>query len=590
MAEASGLVSERKILKLDLHGGLLALEKGGTLREVQVAYETWGERRGNNVVYVCHALTGDSHVTGRLADGSQVEGWWENYVGPGKPIDTDRYFIVCSNILGGCMGTTGPASTDPETGRAYGVDFPEITLRDITEVQRRLLTQLGVDHAYAVVGGSLGAMNTLQWAVSHPGFVDKVICIAGTKSLSAMNLAFDVVGREMILRDPGWSGGHYHGTERRPDNGLAVARMLAHITYLSEKAMERKFGREEKTVAPATIFHTAFQVESYLHHQGSKFVDRFDANSYLYITKAMDEFDITAGIRPPHRVFEPSTADFLVVGLSSDWLFPPDESREIAEILLRAGKNVTFCEIDCEHGHDAFLMENPHLMALLSTFLEGHDSRHPEPVATVSGDAASRALAARTEAVIQTLLPAQGRIIDLGCGTGDLLHTYSEASDSDAQGIDIDVANVLECNRRQIPVFQTDLDEGLSMIPDDFYDVAVLSSTLQQVVRPHAVVREMLRVAKRGIVSFPNMAHWHNRLQLFLFGRVPVSPALAHTWYDTPNLHFLSLSDFTAFCRSEGIRVKAAHALGYGLISSILTAIGLKNIGGDVVVVEIERP
>lgn len=583
------LVTTRLTARLNLPPGGLTLKNGGILPEIEVAYETLGVNRGDNVLYICHALTGDSHVAGRLADGSQVEGWWEHYVGPGKAIDTDRWFVVCSNILGGCMGTTGPSNPRPGSDRPWGTDFPEMTLQDITTVQYLLLRQLGVDRLYGVVGGSLGAMNALQWSVQYPEFAEKVICIAGTKSLSAMNLAFDIVGREMILRDPGWQAGHYYGTENRPDNGLAVARMLAHITYLSEKAMDLKFGRQEKTQGPASPFRTSFQIESYLTHQGSKFVNRFDANSYLYITKAMDEFNVVGDHPRPHEVFAQTKADFLVVGLSSDWLFPPEQSREIAEILLRAGRNVTFCEIDSEYGHDAFLMDNPALMNILGSFLEGPDSKLPPATAPAMVSPAAKALSERTDRVVQGMLPPQGRIVDLGCGSGDLLAAYAEASDSDAQGIDIDLSNVLECSRRQIPVFQTDLDEGLSMIPDAFYDVAVLSSTLQQVVRPDIAIREMLRVAKVGVVSFPNMGNWKHRLELLLRGRVPESPALSFHWYDTPNLHFLSLKDLVNFCRKDGIKVQAVKAVGHDPVSRLLCALGFANLGGDMVVVRLGK-
>ncbi|MBL8995119.1 MAG: homoserine O-acetyltransferase, partial [Spirochaetia bacterium] len=372
MKSISTLQTEKKTLALNLPLEGFRLSRGGVLKKVEVAYEILGEPRGNNVIYICHALTGDSHVAGVYGSEDKKGGWWDFYVGPGKPVDTNKYCIVCANVLGGCSGTTGPGSIDPETGKEYGVSFPEMLIRDMTEVQYLLLKQLGIEHLYAVVGGSMGALNALDWTVAHPGFADKAICIAGAASLSAMNLSFDIIGRNMIMRDPGWNEGNYYQSEAKPYSGLALARMIAHITYLSKQAMEVKFGRlEKKADAPKSIFNTAFQIESYLDYQGEAFVSRFDANSYLYITKAMDEFDITEGFTPPHSVFSKSQTDFMVVALSSDWLFPPDESKEIASILLRAGKKVTYCEIDSDFGHDAFLLKNDDMVRVLSSFLDG---------------------------------------------------------------------------------------------------------------------------------------------------------------------------------------------------------------------------
>jgi homoserine O-acetyltransferase len=582
------LITEKKILKLNLPDGGLRLEKGGYLQEIEVAYETLGHFSGNNAIYICHALTGDSHVAGVYNLEDKKPGWWDYYVGSGKAINTDRFFVVCSNILGGCSGTTGPSSINPATGREYGIEFPEITLGDVTTVQKMLLVQLGIEHLYAIVGGSLGAMNVLQWTVSFPDFADKALSIAGTASLSAMNLSFDIVGRNMIMRDPGWNSGNYYQSEAKPFSGLALARMIAHITYLSKESMQNKFGRAEKPLADGTeksIFNTQFQIESYLDHQGEAFVTRFDANSYLYITKAMDEFDITRGFTPGHRVFEPSRADFMIVALSSDWLFPPEESKEIAQVLLRADKNVTYCEIESEFGHDAFLIHNENLFNLLSTFLgDPQELGRKEIQRELSLNQEER----QVEQIIEAMLPLKADIVDLGCGRGGLLSRHRLRTGMRGQGIDIDFQNVLALNRLELPLFQTDLDKGLSMIPDHFYDAAILSSTLQTVKNPALVVREMLRVARIGLISFPNISNWRNRLSMLLTGKLPQEDSLSSNWTDDESIHLLSMDDFTKFCNREGISITEEKPLGKGFISQVFLFLGLVNLGADKVVVKIE--
>ncbi len=582
------LITEKKTLLLQLPEGGLRLEKGGLLQEIEVAYETLGTLNGNNAIYICHALTGDSHVAGVYSAQDKKPGWWDYYVGQGKAIDTNRFFVVCSNILGGCSGTTGPSSINPETGREYGISFPEITLADVTTVQFLLLKQLGIDHLYGVVGGSLGAMNVLQWTVSYPTFADKALSIAGTASLSAMNLSFDIVGRNMIMRDPGWNSGNYYHSETKPFSGLALARMIAHITYLSKESMQNKFGRSEKPMAVGiekSIFNTQFQIESYLDHQGEAFVSRFDANSYLYITKAMDEFDITRGFSPGHQVFEPCRADFMIVALSSDWLFPPEESKEIAQVLLRADKNVTYCEIESEFGHDAFLIHNENLFNLLRTFLGDPQAKgRKERLQPLSLDTEERMV----EGLIEEMIPPTADIVDLGCGKGGLLSRHRMRSGMRCQGIDIDFHNVLALNRLELPLFQTDLDKGLSMIPDHFYDMAVLSSTLQTVKNPSLVIREMLRVARVGLISFPNISNWKNRLAMFLTGKLPQEDSLSADWTDDESIHLLSMDDFTKFCDRVGIRILDKKAIGKGLVSRVFLSLGLKNLGADKVIVKIE--
>ena len=357
----------------------LRLASGAELGPFTVAYRSWGALNADrsNAVLVCHALTGDQFA----ADANPVTGrpgWWTEVVGPGKPIDTDRFFVLCSNVLGGCMGTTGPSDADPATGAPYNMGFPVITIGDMVEAQAMLLDSLGIGRLLSVVGGSMGGMQALEWARRFPDRVLTAAPIACAARHTAQNIAFHEVGRQAIMADPGWRGGGYVAHDTRPGQGLAVARMAAHITYLSEEALHRKFGRGlQGRNRPAFGFDADFQVESYLRHQGRSFVERFDANSYLYITRAMDYFDLAAEhggrLRP---AFAGATARFCVIAFSSDWLFPASESRAIVHALNGNAANVSFVEIETDKGHDAFLLDEPEFHAILSAFLDSAAAEH----------------------------------------------------------------------------------------------------------------------------------------------------------------------------------------------------------------------
>ena len=352
----------------------LRLDCGVELRDIEVAYQTYGRlnEAKSNCVLICHALTGDQFaaephpITGK-------EGWWQLMIGPGRPLDTDRYFVLCANVLGGCMGTTGPSSLDPATDRTFGLGFPLVTVADMVRVQALLLEQLGIARVFCVLGGSMGGMQVLDWAALYPERVFAAVPIAAAVRHSAQNIAFHEVGRQAVMADPDWHGGDYlaHGT--KPRRGLAVARMAAHITYLSETALHRKFGRQlQDRSAPTYGFEADFQVESYLRHQGSSFVERFDANSYLYITRAMDYFDVAArhgGVVA--NAFKGTRTRFCVISFTSDWLFPTVESREIVRALNANAANVSFCEIDTDKGHDSFLLDEPEFFRVLTGFLDG---------------------------------------------------------------------------------------------------------------------------------------------------------------------------------------------------------------------------
>ncbi|MFM7085103.1 MAG: homoserine O-acetyltransferase [Hyphomicrobium sp.] len=350
----------------------LVLDGGQEIPSLAIAYQIYGTLNSNksNAILICHALTGDQHVANKHPVTGKG-GWWETLVGPKKPIDTDRFFIICANILGGCMGSSGPASINPSTSQPYGLDFPVITIGDMVNAQRRLIDYLGIDDLFSVIGGSMGGMQVLQWCARYKKRVFTAIPIATAPWHTAQNIAFHEVGRQAVMADPDWKGGNYYASGVRPSRGLAVARMAAHITYLSEKALQDKFGRGFQDRGGRSFsFDADFKIESYLRHQGSTFVDRFDANSYLYITRAMDYFDLEA----EHggnlaRAFQGSKTQFCVISFTSDWLYPTRDNKAIVKALNGAAANVSFVEIESDKGHDAFLLHEPEFFSSIRGFL-----------------------------------------------------------------------------------------------------------------------------------------------------------------------------------------------------------------------------
>ena len=366
---------------------LMTLESGQHLGPVTLAYETYGKPNYNrsNAILILHALSGDAHVAGYHSPDDRKPGWWNTMVGPGKAFDTNRYWVICSNIIGGCSGSTGPGSVNPATDAPYGLSFPIITIGDMVETQRRLIDHLGIDRLYAVAGGSLGGFQVLEWTFRYPERCRSAICIASSARLSVQGLAFNAVGRYAITSDPGWNGGAYHG-DTGPRQGLAIARMIGHITYLSEPSMDSKFGRKLQNGDNYRYeFETDFAVESYLQYQGRSFTERFDANSYLYITKAMDYFDVARQHGSIGEAFSRITAKYLVISYSSDWLFPTVQSHEIVRAIVKSGHEVSFVEIDSPYGHDAFLVEHEKLGGIVAPFLGcvGDDSGDAPPCSTV---------------------------------------------------------------------------------------------------------------------------------------------------------------------------------------------------------------
>jgi len=350
----------------------LRLDSGGRIGPFDMAYKSWGRLNGDksNAVLVCHALTGDQYVLGENPITGK-RGWWENMVGPGKPVDTERYFVICINVLGSCAGSTGPLSINPQSGEAYGLDFPVITIGDMVRAQAMLLDHLGIETLFSVIGGSMGGMQVLQWAVSYPERVKTAVAIATTWRHSAQNIAFHEVGRQAIMADKDWNHGRYMDQGSRPHAGLAVARMAAHITYMSESGLTSRFGRNLQDREKLTFgFDADFQIESYLRHQGISFVDRFDANSYLYITRAMDYYDLSL----PHdgvlaEAFRGSETRFCILSFTSDWLYTTEESRHIVRSLNAVGARVSFADVDMDKGHDSFLLECPEMNGIVKGFL-----------------------------------------------------------------------------------------------------------------------------------------------------------------------------------------------------------------------------
>ena len=360
----------------------LKLDCGMEIADFPVAYQTYGELNADksNAIFVCHALTGDQYLAGPHPLTGK-EGWWDLMVGPGKTIDTERYFVICPNILGGCMGTFGPKETNPETGKPWGLDFPVITICDMVRCQVLLLDHLGIDKLFAVTGGSMGGMQVLEWASKYPERLFAAIPIAAAAHHTAQNIAFHEVGRQAIMADPDWCGGDYLNQGKNPTKGLAVARMAAHITYLSDQSLHRKFGRRLQDRDALTYgFDAEFQVESYLRHQGITFVERFDANSYLYITRAMDYFDLAASHNGNLAdAFKDTPVRFCVISFTGDWLYPTEENRRIVHALNSVAANVSFAEIESDQGHDAFLLDEPEFHRLLKGFLDGAGENKATP-------------------------------------------------------------------------------------------------------------------------------------------------------------------------------------------------------------------
>ncbi len=544
----------------------LRLECGKTLGPIDVAYETYGRlnETRDNAVLICHALSGDAHVAGRHKPDDRKPGWWDQMVGPGKGIDTDKYFVICSNFLGGCSGTTGPSSINPQTGKPYGLDFPIITIGDMVEVQKLLMDKLGIKQLLAVVGGSVGGMQVLQWAVAYPDFIRAALPVATTTHLSAQSIAFDAVGRNAIIGDSNFNNGRYT-PEKPPQIGLSIARMIGHITYLSEKGMRAKFGRQLRSARQYNYdFNSEFAVETYLDHQGQTFVERFDASSYLYITKAADYFDLEKDFGSLEKAFRNVKCRFLVVSFASDWLFTPAQSAEIVDALVANRTDVSYCNIQSDYGHDAFLLETEALGELIAGFLERtrrpgvlKNDRTRTPLRKRLFTHLEQARRARVDyELIESIIQPDSSVLDVGCGDGELLYNLTADKNIRPEGIELRQDLVAECVNKGMPVLQYDVEKGLTKYADNSFDYVILSQTVQTITHTELVFRELLRIGRKVIVSFPNFAHWRCRAQLLFAGKAPVTRQLPFTWDNSPNIHCLSLSDFEDFCRRLKVNIE----------------------------------
>jgi homoserine O-acetyltransferase len=553
----------------------LELECGKKLGPIDVAYETYGQlnEAGDNAVLICHALSGNAHVAGVNSPDDRKPGWWDVMVGPGKGIDTNKYFVICSNFLGGCSGTTGPCSINPETQKPYGLDFPIITIADMVKVQKLLLDKLGIKKLLAVIGGSIGGMQVLQWAIEYPDFVKAAIPIATTAHLGAQSIAFDAVGRNAILADSNFASGQYHGRQG-PDRGLAIARMIGHITYLSEEGMRQKFGRQLRSAKQYSYdFDSEFTVETYLDYQGQTFVERFDANSYLYITKASDYFDLAKGYGSLTKAFANTKSRFLIVSFASDWLYTPEQSKAIVNALVANRKDASYCDIASPYGHDAFLLEPEALGSFISGFL---DATHQPGV---KRKAKHKIQETKYEMqlyqtridyeLIESLIEPNSTVLDIGCGNGELLANLTADKNINGEGIELEQDLMLASINRGLSIIQHDIERGLENYADKSLDYVILSQTVQTLKNPEKVFKELLRVGKKVIVSFPNFAHWRCRAQLFLLGKAPVTRQLPFGWHDSPNIHFLSLKDFDEFCKKLGVKVEKKIPLSKTRLSPV---------------------
>jgi homoserine O-acetyltransferase len=524
----------------------MSLRHGGTLPGVEVAYETYGTLNDDrsNAVLICHAITGDSHLARH--DEDDDPGWWEGLVGPGKAVDTDRLFVICSNVLGGCRGTTGPATINLASGIPYGSDFPLVTVEDMVDLQKRLVDLLGIRRLRAVVGGSLGAhcvgrrgipsMSKRRWSLpgrrGSPRKRSRLTSSAATRSKATRTFTAG-----------------YYGTGDFPRTGLALARMLGHITYLSSEAMTRKFDLDRH--APRDIvtdFEKRFSVGSYLAYQGKQFVGRFDANSYVAVTLAMDNFDLGDTREKRLEAFGAAQCDWLVISFSSDWLFPPDQSRELVSMMTTLGQPVSYCEIETDGGHDSFLLSDDieAFSPLVASKLGA--PRPPLPRASAEDDR------------ILELIPPASSVLDLGCGEGDLLARLKERGAPLLCGVEVSTDLIASTMQHGVEAIDYDLNVGLPEFDDNRFDYVVLSSTLQAVPNVERLLEDALRVGRRAVVGFTNFAHRTLREMFGLEGRAPKAPgSYSYEWYNTPNRRFPSIRDMLELCEKMGVTVEQAR-------------------------------
>ena len=521
----------------------------GTLDDFTLAYETYGDLNpsSDNAILICHALTGDHHVAGLYSENDKKPGWWNHMVGPGKPIDTEKFFVICSNCLGACKGSTGPSSRKAN-GETYGMSFPNLSIADMVRAQKLLLDHLGVSKLFAVIGGSMGGMQALQWIVEYPDFSEKAIIIAATAQHTVQTIAFNEAGRRSIVGDSGWKDGEYREKEG-PHKGLAVARMMAHITYLSDHGMEEKFGGS-KRLDPDEQFE--FSVQRYLDYQGKKFINRFDANSYLKLTEALDRFDLV-GENELEKNLSKVQAQTLIIAFSSDWLYTPEQNKKIAAALHATGKAASYIQIEDKHGHDSFLIDSPPFLRAVRLFLEGTDQEE-EKRSKVDG---FRKLRNRYEVkkeadfkVIDNWVEDGSRVLDLGCGSGLLLEHLRESKGVRGLGFDLNLEKAISCVARGVSINQEDIRVGLQNFDNDSFDWVIFSRMVEELPEPGEILREALRVGKKVAVSFVNHGYWKNRLNFALQGRRVQNEIYPHQWESSHLSNHFSVGEFEEFCEN----------------------------------------
>ena len=531
----------------------LILDSGFELDECVIAYETYGELNEDksNGILICHAISGDSHVAKH--DEKDIEGWWDILVGPGKYIDTNKFFVICSNILGSCMGSTGPNHKNNKTGMYWGSDFPEITVSDMVLAQSKLIEYLGINKLVGVVGGSLGAYQALEWGVRFPGKTNSVLSLAGGPRLTSQGIAFDIIGRNAIRRDPNFNNGQYYENSESPNTGLALARMLGHITYLSQESMSEKFDHDRYDPRDIdTNFEKQFSVGSYLAYQGDKFVERFDPNSYIILSNAMDTFDLGKNSYEISKKFKDKNLNWFLISFSSDWLFPTSMSKELTKSLFLANEEVNFVEIPSNCGHDAFLLEDDihYYGNYISNFIENLSEQNK----SVSTEEPK--LSFDHELILDFVLGSK-KIVDLGCGDGKLLNDIKNSRHTEnLLGIDNDLNELLETSNKGIPILSLDLNKDLHLIGDKQFDKAILSLTLQAIINVEKILNEICRISEEVILSFPNFAFGPLRDMLSNQGRAPkLEGVLGYEWYNTPNKRYMSILDFEDFCNEKNFNI-----------------------------------
>jgi len=531
-------------------------EQGGELPALTICYEVFGTLAAdrNNAVLVCHALSGDSHVAQHSPDDDP--GWWDALVGPGRHLDTDTLCVICANVLAGCRGTTGPASLAPD-GAPWADRFPTLTIGDLAMAQKLLLDHLGIARLQAVVGGSMGGMVAMSLAIRHPEQVGGVVLLATGPRLNAQALAFDVVARNAILQDPDFHGGRYYGRDEGngPETGLAIARMLGHITYLSREAMAARFDTDRQRPRQFdSPFELRFAVGSYLAHQGGRFVERFDANSYLRLSLALDFFDLGGDAEALARSFAASTCPWLIISFSSDWLFPPEQTQAMVRARLIANQPISEVEVPSRAGHDGFLLERE--IAAYGPLVRAFIARCADAVEPPAPSAPRPDLDR-----IAALIPSGASVLDLGCGDGGLLaRLRARGGMGRLVGVERDLYAASTAIINGLDVIQADLNHGLAPFTTGAFDVAVISHTLQAVFDVERIIGELVRVGRTGIVSFANLGHARHRAALDSHGRLPVLEP-GRNWWDSPVVRPCSIADFTDLCAHLGLRVLAIHGI-----------------------------